>query len=688
MIAMVKTMTQGTGPVRARVRFLLCAAILALPALARAGLIDFSWVTGQQQVPNNTVITNGLPVGAQAVFTGTSGAYWYYSNNGGTESIYADAGTQNNIVSNHYCRILFQSYDPSKPTTATQPSYPVTVDSFYYDHGASGPGEQSDLQVEGWLGGVSQWSAQVSANRIGTNIVGAGIPVDELRAYGHWYLLDNLVVNPAPTTGDITFAELDGTAVNPPLPPGEDDAGLPAGLAAMWNGWLFDTNGANEPVSICVNADLPNQYDASIIFSQPVTIPSLQVFRPSGSSALYIIGRRNRQRLWSYTSTLYNTWLTVTNGGGQAIDQLAVEGKGNHLDDLVVAVVPPANVVTNVPRVSLRPVTVAPGKTPGMEVSWYACTGQVFQVESVTQLGGGSWTAPGSPVIGTGVTNVTVDTNLNDQAGFYRVKATGLPPDEVVCETERAINGLPTPPAGFKWAVFTNLTDEFNLTNLDLTKWTNLHPYWTGRPPSRFFATNVSLANDKLILRQHSLVTNLAQVAGPNNDIWIGTACVASRVPLATNGFYEAKIKVATVCVANAFWFQGNSTEIDVIENFGWPINRPGDLQQMLMNTHYFPNGWNYDTNTPTQWTMPTRGCDEYHIYGVWWNDANNVWMYHNGQRVATLTTGGPFTVPQYMFFDQEAFTWAGLLTVASLQDDTRNAMYVDWVRAWRLVPQ
>jgi len=40
------------------------------------------------------------------------------------------------------------------------------------------------------------------------------------------------------------------------------------------------------------------------------------------------------------------------------------------------------------------------------------------------------------------------------------------------------------------------------------------------------------------------------------------------------------------------------------------------------------------------------------------------------------------------MFFDQEAFTWAGLPTVESLQDNTRNAMYVDWVHAWRLVPQ
>ena len=164
------------------------------------------------------------------------------------------------------------------------------MDSFYYNHRTSGPGQQSDLQLEGWLGSVLPWRAQVSANQIGTNIAGAGIPVDEIRAYGRWYLLDNIAVNPALTTGDITFAEFAGTAVNTPLPSGEYDGGLPVGLAAMWNGWLFDTNGANTPMSIFVNTDLPNGYDASIIFSQPVTIPSLQVYRPSGSGALYIVG--------------------------------------------------------------------------------------------------------------------------------------------------------------------------------------------------------------------------------------------------------------------------------------------------------------------------------------------------------------------------------------------------------------
>jgi len=492
----------------------------------------------------------------------------------------------------------------------------------------------------------------------------------------------------ARAAGDLTFAEFAGTAANTPLPAGEYNGGLSVGLAAMWNGWLLDTIGAKTPMSIFVNADLPVPYDASIIFSQPVTIPSLQVLHPSGSSALYIVGRRNGLRVWGYSSIVHDLWLTVTNGDGQAIDQLAVQGKGNHLDDIMVSVAPPAPVATNAPIASIQAETVAPGRPPGMQVSWYAGAGQVFQVESAARLGGGSWMNLGPTVVGTGVTNVFVDTHLNSDAGFYRVNATAFPPDEVDCETQRAINGLPTPPTGFRWTVFTNLTDEFNGADLDITKWTNRHPYWTGRAPSQFFSTNVSVVNGKLILRQHSLVTDLSQVADPTNNIWIGSACVSSSTPLATNGLYEAKIKVSKVCMSNAFWFQGNASEIDVIENFGWPINSPGNLQQMLMNTHYYPNGWGSDVTTPVQWTMPTRDCDEYHIYGVWWKDANHVWMYHNGQRVATIATGGPFTVPQYMFFDQEAFTWEGLPTVESLQDDTRNAMCVDWVRAWRLVPE
>jgi len=89
-----------------------------------------------------------------------------------------------------------------------------------------------------------------------------------MRARVRWLISAVILALPglAQATGDITFAEFAGTAVNTPLPSGEYDGGLPAGLAAMWNGWLFDTIGANTPVSVFVSADLPNQYYASVIF--------------------------------------------------------------------------------------------------------------------------------------------------------------------------------------------------------------------------------------------------------------------------------------------------------------------------------------------------------------------------------------------------------------------------------------
>jgi hypothetical protein len=70
----------------------------------------------------------------------------------------------------------------------------------------------------------------------------------------------------------------------------------------------------------------------------------------------------------------------------------------------------------------------------------------------------------------------------------------------------------------------------------------------------------------------------------------------------------------------------------------------------------------------------------------MWWRDAETVWMYHDGQKVAEIEFGGPFEEPMYLFFDAEVFTWEGLPTIESLRDPELNVMQVDWVRAWELV--
>jgi len=106
----------------------------------------------------------------------------------------------------------------------------------------------------------------------------------------------------------------------------------------------------------------------------------------------------------------------------------------------------------------------------------------------------------------------------------------------------------------------------------------------------------------------------------------------------------------------------------------------------MLINTHYYPDGWDHDRKTPVQWAMPSGSAETFHRYGMWWVDENTVRFYHDGEQVAEVETGGPFLEPMYLFFDTEVFTWEGLPTIESLQDESANTMLVDWVRAWRLV--
>jgi hypothetical protein len=159
-----------------------------------------------------------------------------------------------------------------------------------------------------------------------------------------------------------------------------------------------------------------------------------------------------------------------------------------------------------------------------------------------------------------------------------------------------------------------------------------------------------------------------------------------STTPRCHFGYYEARLKCSGLSMTSAFWFQGKYSEIDVIENVGNASNPKSEWinDTMMINTHYFKGGWGKDRNTPIKWQMPGPATD-YHVYGVWWKDKDNVWFYHNGTKVAAIRFGGPIEELQYMFFDTEVFTWHGWPTKASLLDDSRNTMLVDWVRGWKL---
>jgi hypothetical protein len=253
----------------------------------------------------------------------------------------------------------------------------------------------------------------------------------------------------------------------------------------------------------------------------------------------------------------------------------------------------------------------------------------------------------------------------------------------VICfSVLQSVQAQPTPPSGRRWVAVANLSDEFNGTSLDGNKWKNRHPYWNGREPSQFLSSNVSMSGGSLRLK--STVANARQQGN-----WINAACVTSNSKSMKKGYYsEARVKCSSLSMTTAFWFQGNYSEIDVIENFGAPTGSGfgSENTKMKTNTHYFPNGWATDQNSPWDVANISNVANNWHTYGVWWKDSRTMVYYIDGYAAATVRTKGDFNEDMYMFFDTEAFSWGiGFPTIASLNDNSKNTGFIDWVHSFKL---
>jgi beta-porphyranase len=253
----------------------------------------------------------------------------------------------------------------------------------------------------------------------------------------------------------------------------------------------------------------------------------------------------------------------------------------------------------------------------------------------------------------------------------------------------------PPAPAGMKWVAVPELTDEFNGNTLDATKWDDYHPNWSGRAPSEFKKGNAYVKDGKLCLKS-GVKRDPSTVGNPLSDIWVDAAACVSKNKSAKPGYYyETYMKASDISMTSSFWFRvGNFSEIDVIEHIGHPsvASRENDLPyQYHANTHIY--GTRSGASKAAEVRMNTRGRDEYHLYGFWWKDPNTLWFYHNGVKVMEIKPNTAFDESLKMVFDTEVFPFAtagvaniGLPTVASLNDNTKNTTYFDYVHTYKLV--
>ena len=238
-----------------------------------------------------------------------------------------------------------------------------------------------------------------------------------------------------------------------------------------------------------------------------------------------------------------------------------------------------------------------------------------------------------------------------------------------------------TPPTG-RWEPIVEMWDEFNGAQLDPKKWHDHNPYYPGNKPGIFMPHNVKQGNGEL-----SLYTRMEEVpAAPPGYHSFTTAAIRSK-NLVKYGYFEARAKVMKSKSFSAFflyrWTETATFEIDIFEISG---ASPGRETSLHTNVHVYRGlaGQENDQNTSTNpkiWKTATPLADDYHLYGLEWDEKEIKW-YFDGKIIRTMSNTD-FHTPMDVNLDTETWpNWAGLPE----RHELPAAFKVDYFRAWRKV--
>ncbi len=241
-----------------------------------------------------------------------------------------------------------------------------------------------------------------------------------------------------------------------------------------------------------------------------------------------------------------------------------------------------------------------------------------------------------------------------------------------------AQSALPGLPNGWTWAPVPALTDEFEGTALDTTKWHDHNPHWLGRAPAYFARHNVAVHGGRLHLTaRNETITRL-----PEKYHTFTTASVNSKVRI-LYGYIEILAKPMNARTSSSFWLYYSEpdwwTEIDVFEI---SAGTKGHEQSVHINAHVFRTpASDRHKKWPRRWEAPFRLADGFHTYALEW-DANYLKFYVDGQLVHGMENLH-WHQPLYLNFDSETMpNWFGLPDLKTLP-----ATYqIEYVRTWQRV--
>ena len=273
-------------------------------------------------------------------------------------------------------------------------------------------------------------------------------------------------------------------------------------------------------------------------------------------------------------------------------------------------------------------------------------------------------------------------------------------------------SGIPVPAnpgAGKVWQLQGNHSDDFNYTGKPAAftnKWKDTYfNGWTGPGLTYWNPGNTWVADGNLIVEA-------TRRSGTNK---VNCGVITSKTKISYPVYTEARIRVSNLELSSNFWLlsDDDKREIDILEVYGG-ASQVWFARNMSTNFHvFFRNAQNQitsDYNDQNHVTLPGNAFwrSDFHRFGVYWKSPTEVDFYIDGKKTADGSwaqsvmvdkdyTGATLNKNVYnmdrakfMIIDMEDHAWRSNQGIvaddASLRDNNRNKMYVDWVRTYKPV--
>jgi len=264
------------------------------------------------------------------------------------------------------------------------------------------------------------------------------------------------------------------------------------------------------------------------------------------------------------------------------------------------------------------------------------------------------------------------------------------------------------------WVLNQDVSDEFDATQLDQTKWliqgTNgvYQSNFKGRAPSQFSTDNVRLENGMLKLETRWEPDYNFNPTVDNNGVTyenITTAAIITKSEF-KYGYIEVKSKAADAEITSSLWATGNNTELDFFEMFGdyKQATKEYKEKELWWSIHDWTSAGQGRTTYTEYLDLGFRVADDFHVYGFDWSE-NGIKIYVDGILISEASAsdinvyddvannnGGNGTNANYVvtkpikiWLDQETFPWHGVPdSREEVGGDGSIDFEIEYLRVWQ----